>query len=338
MSGRASFTRLAKEEMARSSEGGPCCVAAEAAALVRMAGTFHIRGGEGDERYGVHISTSVQAAAKRVYSYFKGMGAEAELLVRRERRFQCRLMYEVHLAGTITNLQVLNELGILSDSFRLESGIPRRFLRRSCCRSAFLRGCFMGAASVNDPLRDAHLEFVTPHAAFADDLVALLAQMGFRPGTYARRSAYVVYLKGREEVAGLLALAGAHQAALALQEGAVLKEVRAQANRVANCDQANLRRSSRAAQKQLDAIDFLERVGQLRVLSPALQEAAELRRAFPYLGLAELAEEGEVGLTRMAVNHRLRRLVQAARDAGFSPYQGGGRDESPEGVNRRRAS
>ena len=136
----------------------------------------------------------------------------------------------------------------------------------------------------------------------------------------------------------MLALAGAHQAALALQEGAVLKEVRAQANRVANCDQANLRRSSRAAQKQLDAIDFLERVGQLRVLSPALQEAAELRRAFPYLGLAELAEEGELGLTRMAVNHRLRRLVQAAMDAGFSPYEGGSRDESPEGVNRRRAS
>ncbi len=324
--------------MARASEGRRCCVAAETAALVRTAGTFHIRGGEGDQRYGVHVSTNVQSAAKRVYSYFKAMGADADLLVRREPRFQRRLMYEVHLSGSITNLQVLNELGILSDSFRLEDGIPRRFLRRACCRSAFVRGCLIGAASVNDPQRDAHLEVLTPHAAFAGDLSELLRQLGFHPGLYVRRGAYVVYLKGREEVTGLLALAGAHQAALALEEGAVLKEVRAQANRVANCDQANLRRASAAAQRQLDAIDFLERVGMLRVLPPGLQEAAELRRTYPYLDLGELAQEGEEGLTRMALNHRLRRLVQAAVGAGLQPASESGVQPPVQGTKGRRSS
>lgn len=284
---------------------------------MRAAGTFHIRGGEGDQRYGVHVSTNVQSAAKRVYSYLKSMGADADLVVRREPRFQRRLMYEVHLSGTMTNLQTLNELGILSDSFRLEEGIPRRFLRRACCRSAFLRGCLIGAASVNDPQREAHLELVIHHTAFAEDLSEMLQQLGFHPGLYMRRGAYVVYLKGREDVSGLLALAGAHQAALALAEGAVLKEVRAQANRVTNCDHANLRRSSAAAQRQLDAIDFLERAGMLRALPEGLQEAAELRRTYPYLDLRELAQEGEEGLTRMALNHRLRRIVQAAVGAGF---------------------
>lgn len=322
----------------RSSETRPCCMAAEAAAFMRAAGTFHIRGGEGDDRYSVHVSTSVQFAAKRVYSYLKGLGAEAELFVRREPRFHRRLLYEVHLAGTVTNLQVLNEVGILSDSFRLEAGIPRRFLRRGCCRAAFLRGCFLGAGSVNHPHRDAHVEFVTPHAAFAEDLLSTLRQLGFHAGIYTRRSAYVLYLKGREEVAGLMALMGAHQAALALEEGAVLKEVRAQANRLANCDQANLRRASAAAQRQLDAIDFLERVGVLRALPPALQEAAELRRSYPYLGLAELAEEGEEGLTRMAVNHRLRRLVQAALAAGFVPQHGGRKAEQLEEEDGRLSS
>jgi len=125
-----------------------------------------------------------------------------------------------------------------------------------------------------------------------------------------------VYVKGREEVAGVLALAGAQQAALTVEEGAVLKEVRAQANRVANCDEANVRRASTAAQLQLGAIDYLERVGMLQELPPALQEAADLRRACPYLTLGELAEEN-AGLTRSALAHRMRRVVEAAEAAGF---------------------
>jgi DNA-binding transcriptional regulator WhiA len=42
---------------------------------------------------------------------------------------------------------------------------------------------------------------------------------------------------------------------------------------------------------------------------------AELRLRFPYMNLAELAEAGGEGLSRSAVNHRLRRLVQAAEKA-----------------------
>jgi hypothetical protein len=110
---------------------------------------------------------------------------------------------------------------------------------------------------------------------------------------------------------------GAHDAALALEEGAVLKEVRSRANRVANCDEANLRRANRAAQDQLEAIEFLERKGILPHLSLALMEVAEMRRMFPELGLGELAAEGSDGLSRSAVNHRLRRLIAAAEEAGF---------------------
>ena len=40
---------------------------------------------------------------------------------------------------------------------------------------------------------------------------------------------------------------GAQEAALRVEEEAVLKEVRAQANRLANCDEANSRRSNDAA-------------------------------------------------------------------------------------------
>ena len=249
------------------------------------------------------------------------MRAEGELLTRREPRFQHRLVYEVHLKGMPAALQALNEMGVLSDAFELQPGISRRLVKKSCCRAAFLRGCLIGAGSANAPLREAQLEILTPHETFATDLTRLLSGMDFHPGMRLRRGTYVVYLKGRDEVAGLLALAGACEAALQVEEQSVVREVRSRANRLANCDSANLRRTSAAASQQLEAIAFLQRTGRLETLPAALRDVADLRLRYPYLNLAELAEAGGEGLTRSAVNHRLRRLVQAAeRKATQRPY------------------
>jgi cell division protein WhiA len=325
----SSFSRGIREELARHPGGRTCCLRAEVAALVRTAGSFHIRAGSDDQRYGLHLATTVQAAARSVYSHFKAAGVESRLLTRREAGFRRRLVYEVHLDGSPAMLQVLNELGVLSDSFRLLSGIPRWLVRDRCCRKAFLRGCIIGAGSVNDPQREAHLEILTPHEDFAGELRGLLEGLELHPGVYVRRGSSVVYLKGREEVVALLAYVGAQEAALRVEEQSVVKEVRAQANRVANCDQANLRRTSTAAIRQVEAIEFLQESGALAGLPDALREMAELRREHPYCTLRELAEEAD-GLSRSALNHRLRRLVEAAQEAGWqgepgSKGQSGGR-------------
>jgi DNA-binding protein WhiA len=312
----ASFTKIVRDELAHVEERKPCCRLAEVAALVRTTGSFHIRGGATEEeRYGLHVSTTVQPAARMAYSHFKAFGAEGRLYTRREPRLHRRLIYEVHLPGSPPVLQALNELGVISDSFRLVSGLPWRLLRRTCCRAAFIRGCLIGAGSVNRPRDEAHLEILSPHGDFAADLVQLLVDLDFNAGSYMRRGVHVVYLKGRQQVAQLLALAGAQEAALALEEEAVVKDVRARANRLANWDEANLRRTSAAALKQLEAISLLEEIGLLASLPPGLQEAAELRRRYPYHSLAELTAE-RPDLSRSALNHRLRRLVQTAEREG----------------------
>ena len=313
----AGFTRFFREELAHVDEKQNCCRLATIAGLLHTAGTFLIRGGTSEaERYEVRLATSIQAAAKMVYTQFKDFGAAGDLIVRREPRFGHRLIYEVHLKGSPAMLQALNEMGTLSDTFELQPGIPRRLVKKGCCRSAFLRGCLIGAGSANAPLKEAHLEIVTSQQALASDLARLLTDMEFHPGLLSRRGSYVVYLKGRDEVAGVLAQAGAHHAALMVEEQAVVKEVRSRANRLANCDAANLRRTSEAASRQLEAIARLERSGRLQKMPWALREVAELRARYPYMTLSELAEAGETGLSRSAVNHRLRRLVRAAeRDA-----------------------
>ncbi len=331
-----SFTRAVREELTGVGESRPCGRLAEMAALVRTTGTFHIRGGITDEeRYGLHLATTIQAAARRVFTYFRSFGVEADLLTQREARLKRRLIYEVHLRGSPAMLQALNELGILSDSFRLVPGLPWRLLRRRCCKAAFVRGVLIGAGSVNPPWREAHLEIVSPLEDFAADLVELLTRLEFHAGVYSRRGSHVVYLKSREEVAELLALAGAQDAAIKIEEQAVVKDVRARANRLANCDEANLRRTGVAAARQLEAIDYLEERGLLARLPQALQQMARIRREHPYLSLSELADEVPEGLGRSALNHRLRRLTRAAEAAGWGPETAGpyGRIARPSGMS-----
>jgi DNA-binding protein WhiA len=312
------FTRAFREELAHVEEKQACCRLAAIAGLLHTAGAFLIRGGTSEEeRYEVRLATTVQAAAKLVYTHFKSFGAEGDLLVRREPRFRHRLVYEVHLKSSPPMLQALNEIGALTDSFQISPGIPRRLVKKTCCRHAFLRGCLIGAGSANSPQKEAHLEIVVSQPVFAQDLARLLAEMDFHPGLMNRRGSQVVYLKGRDEVAGLLALAGAHESALMVEEQAVVKEVRSRANRLANCDAANLRRTSAAAACQLEAISVLERSGRLQRMPRALREAADLRLRYPYMTLSELAETRESGVSRSALNHRLRRLVQAARQEGM---------------------
>jgi cell division protein WhiA len=311
------FTRAFREELARLEEKQSCCRLAAVSGLMHTAGSFLIHGGSTEEeRYEIRIATTLQSGAKLAYSVFKNYGAEGELVTQREPRFQHRLIYEVHLRGTPAALQALNEMGVLSDSFELQPGIARRLIKKSCCRSAFIRGCLIGAGSANSPSREAHLEILSPHEAFATDLVNLLNHLEFHAGMRSRRGSYVVYLKGRDEVAGLLALAGAHEAALQVEEQSVVREVRSRANRLANCDNANLRRTSTAASQQLEAIAALEKSGRLEALPDALRDMADLRQQYPYMNLTELAEVGGDGLTRSAVNHRLRRLVEAAEGSG----------------------
>jgi DNA-binding protein WhiA len=94
----------------------------------------------------------------------------------------------------------------------------------------------------------------------------------------------------------------------------VVREVSGQVNRRLNFETANIDKTIGSAMRQVAAIEQLERCGRLEELSPALREVAQARRANPELNLAELA--ARMRLSKSAVNHRLRRLVEIADGAG----------------------
>jgi len=181
-------------------------------------------------------------------------------------------------------------------------------------RRAFLRGLMLGGASVSMGAHGPHVEFVLRDRTSANGLLQLLAVNEVRGGLMQRRGRQIVYLKGQDQIAALLRVVGANRALLDFETGRVGRDVRNRLNRLLNAEEANLGRTVRAADRQLQAISRLEATGELDRLGDGLREAAALRRRHPDADLDALASG--LGISRSATNHRLRRLVELAAEAG----------------------
>lgn len=181
-----------------------------------------------------------------------------------------------------------------------------------CDRRAFLRGVLLGTGSLSFSASGPHVEFVLADAEAAGELQAALASLEVRALRAQRRGRAIVYLKGHEEIAALLRLVGANRGVLELETVRVGRDVRARLNRLLNAEEANLGRTVRAADRQLSAIARLDAEGGLDRLAPALRETAAIRRRMPDADLDTLS--AALGVSRSAVNHRLRRLVELASD------------------------
>ncbi|HEX6723931.1 MAG TPA: DNA-binding protein WhiA, partial [Gaiella sp.] len=145
---------------------------------------------------------------------------------------------------------------------------------------------------------------------------------GVRMRVIDRDSHSAAYAKSWDAIEGYLSVSGATATVLALEERALVAGLRADANRLANADHANLVRQSSSAQAQLDAARALRAASAWERLPPSVAAAAELRLRHPSLSLRELAERADPPVTKAAMAGRLARLVaqvEAGRAASIEP-------------------
>jgi hypothetical protein len=174
-----------------------------------------------------------------------------------------------------------------------------------------LRGAFLGGGSISVS-RSPHLELRTASPASASFLREVAGTDGIELAVAERARHSIAYAKSWETIESMLAQMGALEAVLALEERAVVAETSARANRLANADHANLVRTSRSAQLQLEAVERLQAEDRLARLPSPLREAAELRLRHPTDSLRELAARTDPPATKAAVYRRLRRLEELA--------------------------
>ena len=200
------------------------------------------------------------------------------------------------------------------DTLALHVNLP--VVENDCCKASFLRGAFLSGGSITDPTKGYHLEITTTHQSVVMQTYTLIHEaLGFYPKTAQRSGIRVLYLKHSEQISDFLTYLGAPVAAMGIIEARLEKELNNKVNRRCNCDEANTSKVVEAAQEQLAAIRTLHELGLSENLPAKLKQALAAREKHPESSLTELAAMMEPPITKPAMNHRLKKLVEMAKEA-----------------------
>src|SRR5699024_4819341 len=173
------------------------------------------------------------------------------------------------------------------------------------------RGAFLAHGSLTEPGRSSALEVGAPGPEAALALVGAARRLGVSAKAREVRGADRGVVRDGEAIGILLTRMGVNEVRKVWEERRMRREVRATANRLANFDDANLRRSARAA---VAAAARVTRA--LEILAeevPAhLAEAGELRIKHRQSYLEELGQLAQPEMTKDAVAGQIRRLLSMA--------------------------
>lgn len=176
--------------------------------------------------------------------------------------------------------------------------------------SAFLAGAFIACGSMSDLEKTYHFEFNISNIDNLQSITSILSDIGFVPRTVQRRGCTIVYFHDSQQIEDILTFLGSPKLTLELMDIKITKERRNAANRMSNCDSANIDKTVVAATQQIKAIEQIFATKGKDSLPPELREIAQLRIDHPEMSLRELGDSLSVPISRSGVNHRLQKLIK----------------------------
>ena len=301
------LTGLVKDELSRISVVRPCCRKAEVSTLLRFAGGLHLAAG----RIVVEAELDTGAVARRLRKDIAevfGHASELIVLAPSGLRKGNRYVVRVYKDGD----SLARQTGLVDSHGRPVRGLPRQVVSGTTCDcEAAWRGAFLAHGCLTEPGRSMSLEVTCPGPEAALAMVGAARRLKIHAKARDVRGVDRVVVRDGEAISALLTRLGAHDSVLAWEERRMRREVRATANRLANFDDANLRRSARAA---VAAGARVERA--LEILGPDAPEhlisAGQLRIKHRQASLEELGQLAEPALTKDAIPGRIRRLLALA--------------------------
>ena len=299
----SSFSANAKAELCKNNPQKQCCALAECFGVLLFCNSF---GADG-----IRIITESREFAQRLPKLFrKAFGVTLDLLP--EQESAGKLNFQI---ADSQKLSVIMHAYGFDPSDTVSLHINLAVVEDDCCKTSFLRGAFLAGGSVTDPGKAYHLELTTVHQSVSREAYALIEEvLGFYPKTVARGGGQVLYFKQSDQISDCLAYLGAPVASMGIIEAKLEKELNNKVNRRCNCDEANTSKVVEAAQEQLAAIRLLKEMGKIEQLPAKIQQAALAREQNPESSLTELAALMEPPISKPAMNHRLKKLVQLAQE------------------------
>ncbi|MCL3862022.1 DNA-binding protein WhiA [Actinotalea sp. K2] len=319
------LTAQVKDELARLTVDKTSWRKAEVSATLRFAGGLHIISG----RIVIEAELDTGVAARRLRQFISevyGHGSDVVVVsgggLRRGTRYVVRVVKDGE--------SLARQTGLLDSRGRPVRGLPPQVVSAGLGEAeAAWRGAFLAHGSLTEPGRSSALEVTCPGPEAALALVGAARRIGIAAKAREVRGVDRVVIRDGDAISAMLTRLGAHDAVMVWEERRMRREVRGTANRLANFDDANLRRSARAAvaagARVARAFEILG-----EDLPEHLREAGQLRLAHRQASLEELGQLAEPPLTKDAVAGRIRRLLATAdkraaelgvpdTEAGLSP-------------------
>src|SRR5215207_3772157 len=237
------MTAAVKDELAHLEVTKPCCRKAEVSAMLRFAGGLHIVAGRIVVEAEVDSGATARRLRKDIAEVF-GHPSEVAVVAPGGLRKGSRYLVRVAKDGEA----LARQTGLLDGRGRPVRGLPPQVVSGAICDAeAAWRGAFLAHGSLTEPGRSSALEITCPGPEAALALVGAARRLGIQAKAREVRGIDRVVVRDGDAISALLTRMGAHESMLAWEERRMRREVRATANRLANFDDANLRRSARAA-------------------------------------------------------------------------------------------
>jgi len=301
------MTAAVKDELSRVDVTKACCRKAEVSTILRFAGGLHIVSGH----IVIEADLDTGAAARRLRKdIFDIYGHESDVTIVQSAGLRKGTRYLVRVVEG--GEQLARQTGIVDGSGRPVRGLPPAIVSGGLCdcESAW-RGAFLAHGSLTEPGRSSSLEITCPGPEAALALVGAARRLGIAAKSREVRGVDRVVIRDGDAIGAMLTRLGAHQSVLAWEERRMRREVRATANRLANFDDANLRRSARAAVAAGARVQrAMEILGE--DVPDHLVVAGRLRLEHQQASLEELGALADPPMTKDAIAGRIRRLLALA--------------------------
>ena len=304
-----SFSSKVKEELSKECNSPRHCCIAETAAIISMCGKVifdekdHVR---------IEIPTENVTVARKYFTLLKKTyNINTDISIRHSSSLNKNRSYVLSVNDDETARKILmtcrlmKPFGVIEEDFSISDSL---IIQRECCKRAFIRGAFLAAGSVSDPVKTYHFEIVCLSEAKAKQLQMIMETLNINARVIKRRKYFVVYVKDSSQVVDLLNIMGAYNALMDMENVRIVKDMRNNVNRKVNCETANINKTVSAAVKQIEDIRFIQMSSAFDELPESLQEMAELRVRYPEATLAELGQLLDTPVGKSGVNHRLKKI------------------------------
>jgi DNA-binding transcriptional regulator WhiA len=172
----------------------------------------------------------------------------------------------------------------------------------------WIRGLWGSCGALYVPKAGYHLVLRPPvRNGNAERLQSILKSAGFNVGVRKKPQIRELMLRDQQQIVTFLSRLGFVKTILSLEDTAIYRSMRSHANKLVNCDSANINKTLRAAERQMKLIDQMEDAGIIEELPDELKELISNRKKNPSISLKELGQNLPRPISKSTVEYRWRK-------------------------------